>query len=688
MSKHPGMSVAYGTTREGAAVRAERRVRRRIVTLACVALFGACTDGVGPTPPPPAGLLVSNPVPAPATTWASGGAVRSATAPTSAEVVYVSLPPDSIPDGGIARITNIRTGATVQVAMANGGFDPVAVMAHAGDSLTIRVEVEGGGLRTLGLTVPLVRAPVVVRTQPPPRKRDVPLNSSVVVVFSEPMSPSTAARIQLLRDGAPVSGTATLSSNGLRVTIEPSANLDQNTDYVVSVPASVADLSGDSLQESVAAEFTTGTTTAVASVFTALPALFINPLRNEERTFDFEAFLDADGRVNGSWSLFYAASGVRASGHVTCFAIADGNAAWVGGVVDYDNSGMTPAIEQGWRLVDNGPPDSGVADQLSFVYALAEDDFGTAQNWCATRPMFGPSAYFPNGDSADLKLFNLSGGDLVVAGATPSPPPWLPPGVGMSQIAYTAPSGRIWVRRADGTGVRALTTDTGDSHPAWSPDGLKLAFHGERATPGNGDIYVMNYDGSALTQLTSGPPDDREPAWSPDGSRMAFDRDGTIQVMSAVDGSGIQQLTAGPDHHPSWSPDGTKIAFAHAHQIYVMNADGSGVNQLTTGPGLDDTPAWSPDGTRIAFQRTMIDDGNVFRDLTVMNADGTGVIQLGIVFYGQPAWSPDGKEIVYANVRDLSTVNADGTGMRWLGKGYAPAWSPVGTMPSRSATVR
>src|SRR5439155_1146607 len=197
------MSVAYGTTREGAAVRAERRVRRRIVTLACVALFGACTDGVGPTPPPPAGLLVSNPVPAPATTWASGGAVRSATAPTSAEGVYVSLPPDSIPDGGIARITNIRTGATVQVAMA-----------HAGDSLTIRVEVEGGGLRTLGLTVPLARAPVVVRTQPPPRKRDVPLNASVVIVFSEPMSVGTVGKIQLLHSGAAVSGTVTLAPDG------------------------------------------------------------------------------------------------------------------------------------------------------------------------------------------------------------------------------------------------------------------------------------------------------------------------------------------------------------------------------------------------------------------------------------------------------------------------------------------
>src|SRR5439155_25213111 len=386
------MSVAYGTTREGAAVRAERRVRRRIVTLACVALFGACTDGVGPTPPPPAGLLVSNPVPAPATTWASGGAVRSATAPTSAEVVYVSLPPDSIPDGGIARITNIRTGATVQVAMANGGFDPVAVMAHAGDSLTIRVEVEGGGLRTLGLTVPLARAPVVVRTEPPPRKRDVPLNASVVIVFSEPMSVGTVGKIQLLHSGAAVSGTVTLAPDGLRVTFQPGSLLDPSTDYVLSVPTGVSDASGDHLRNAMTSEFTTGTTTAVASVSTATPALFVNPTTGLERTFESDAVLGDDGRVTGTWSIFYAGSGERLAGRVTCFAIVDGKAAWVAGVADTDNVDSPSLVGApcGWRVVDNGSPESGVPDELSLALSLGPDSLGTAQRWCATTPVSVP----------------------------------------------------------------------------------------------------------------------------------------------------------------------------------------------------------------------------------------------------------------------------------------------------------
>src|SRR5439155_21912234 len=186
------------------------------------------------------------------------------------------------------------------------------------------------------LTVPLARAPVVVRTDPPPRKRDVPLNASVVVVFSEPMSVGTVGKIQLLRSGAAVSGTVTLAPDGLRVTFEPDALLDPSTDYVLSVPTGVTDASGDRLLNAMTSEFTTGTTTAVASVSTATPALFVNPNTGLERTFESDVFLGADGRVIGTWSIFYAGPGTRVSGRVTCFAIVDGQAAWVAGVADVD----------------------------------------------------------------------------------------------------------------------------------------------------------------------------------------------------------------------------------------------------------------------------------------------------------------------------------------------------------------
>ena len=75
---------------------------------------------------------------------------------------------------------------------------------------------------------------------------------------------------------------------------------------------------------------------------------------------------------------------------------------------------------------------------------------------------------------------------------------------------------------------------------------------------------------------------------------------------------------------PSWSPDGRRIAFQsdvdEDWEIFVMNADGSGVTQLTDNEAWNLTPSWSPDGRRIAFQS--LRDGD--REIYVMNADGFG----------------------------------------------------------------
>ena len=119
--------------------------------------------------------------------------------------------------------------------------------------------------------------------------------------------------------------------------------------------------------------------------------------------------------------------------------------------------------------------------------------------------------------------------------------------------------------------------------------------------------------GSRLLDLIYGkstPGDVQTPAWSPDGRKLAFvsRRDGNseIYVMNA-DGSGQENLTRQPasDSHPSWSPDGRKIVFVSRRdgnsEIYVMNADGSGLRNVTRTPSNDLDPAWSPDGRAIAF---------------------------------------------------------------------------------------
>jgi Tol biopolymer transport system component len=186
--------------------------------------------------------------------------------------------------------------------------------------------------------------------------------------------------------------------------------------------------------------------------------------------------------------------------------------------------------------------------------------------------------------------------------------------------------------------------------------------------------------------------------------RIAFvsDREGApkIYVMDA-DGSDVVQLTTGPhpDSRPSWSPDGRRIAFARGGDatscgIYVMTADGSGLDRLTSACG-DITPAWAPDGGRIAFGRWTL--GSLGTGIYVMNTDGSGLTRLTESLHDEyPAWSPDGRMIAFNHTYEpwegdwftqVFLMNADGTGMVPLsgtgGLQFAesgPSWSPDGRL--------
>ena len=96
-------------------------------------------------------------------------------------------------------------------------------------------------------------------------------------------------------------------------------------------------------------------------------------------------------------------------------------------------------------------------------------------------------------------------------------------------------------------------------------------------------------------------------------------------------------------------------------EIYVMNADGSGVVQLTDNDSLDLFPTWSPDDKRILFSSDRDNDVESY-DIYVMNADGSGVEQLtdGCSNY-HPAWSPDGERIAFASLADIYVMDADGS---------------------------
>ncbi|HET9709428.1 MAG TPA: Ig-like domain-containing protein, partial [Gemmatimonadales bacterium] len=215
------------------------------------------------------GLIVSNPI-------SIARLVQSARA-TSAEgalgeAVYVSLSPGTVPNGNQAILRRVGAASSVATMVSGGGFDPVPVTAQAGDSLDVTVVSSGGDtLYQQRVLVLASRPPVVVRTEPPPKKRDVPLNANIVVVFSEPVNGGTinSSSVQLRHGSAPIAGSVGLLQGAATTAVfTPAAPLDPNGDYQLTVTQAVQDLQGGPLAAADTVDFTTGSTTVgtVASV--------------------------------------------------------------------------------------------------------------------------------------------------------------------------------------------------------------------------------------------------------------------------------------------------------------------------------------------------------------------------------------------------------------------------------------
>jgi TolB protein len=207
----------------------------------------------------------------------------------------------------------------------------------------------------------------------------------------------------------------------------------------------------------------------------------------------------------------------------------------------------------------------------------------------------------------------------------------------------------VWTMKLDGTDKHQVTDLGGRSlFPDFAPDGSRILFSSLRAGATDFDLFVIGVDGTGLVQLTSDPGFDGNPAWSPDGDQIVFTSDrsgvGQVYVMNA-NGTNVTQLTfdgAWKDQVPDWSPDGSKIAYAAGDpgDILVMNADGSNQHTIVGGPTDDFGSAWAPDGGQIAFIR--FDD----RTVRVANADGSGVHavrQFGL--QAVPGWQPRGDRL-------------------------------------------
>src|SRR4029450_4354522 len=143
--------------------------------------------------------------------------------------------------------------------------------------------------------------------------------------------------------------------------------------------------------------------------------------------------------------------------------------------------------------------------------------------------------------------------------------------------------------------------------------------------------------------------------WSPDGRQLLIVRDGDIYLAPATGAPLVNRTNHAADEGtPSSPPDVSRIAFASdrggALDLYLMNADGSGVVRLQTGVGMASQPTWSPDSMRLAFTCSNASDPWYSADICTIAADGSGFARLTteVGWDGDPAWSPDGTRILFS----------------------------------------
>ncbi len=260
---------------------------------------------------------------------------------------------------------------------------------------------------------------------------------------------------------------------------------------------------------------------------------------------------------------------------------------------------------------------------------------------------------------------------------------------------------RIYAMRIDGTNLRPISSGEGRTTCSFFfPDKKHVlyasTFLGGKTCPPRPDfsqgyvwpvydtydVFKADADGSHTVRLTSTPGYDAEATINRDG-RVVFTsvRDGDMEIYSMNgDGGDLRRLThrPGPDGGPFFSPDGTRIVFrGHplapgpeldefrslllkglwrptALEIFVMDADGSHLTQVTSLGGANFAPYFTPDGKRIIFASNHDDPRKRDFELYLINVDGTGLerVTYNPTFDGFPMFSPDGTHLVFASNRN------------------------------------
>jgi Tol biopolymer transport system component len=265
---------------------------------------------------------------------------------------------------------------------------------------------------------------------------------------------------------------------------------------------------------------------------------------------------------------------------------------------------------------------------------------------------------------------------------------------------------QIFTINADGTGTRRVSTGAGRTTCGFFfPSGRRIVYASTHAAgpacpppPDRSqgyvwplypswDIYTADADGSNLNRLTDNDTYDAECAVSPDGRHIVFTslRDGDLDLyVMDPDGRNVRRLTDTPgyDGGAFYSWDGRSIVFRAARpesreeleeyrtllgrglvrprrlDIYLMNADGSGVSRVTRLDGANFAPFMHPNRRQIVFSSNLHDPSGRSFALYLVNVDGSGLerVTWADTFASFPMFTRDGKRLVFCGNRGVTTA--------------------------------
>ncbi len=334
------------------------------------------------------------------------------------------------------------------------------------------------------------------------------------------------------------------------------------------------------------------------------------------------------------------------------------------------------------RVADTQPAWSPKGDRIAFTTLIG----GGAAAQCTNGAAGGTLVYGLDGDI--YKQDPSSGStasQLTDTSSFESAPNWRPDGSKVGFWRQSSGPVAMYEMDPDGQNQTALTpVPNGDQYgPSYSPDGTKVLYTAfdSGMSP---DVWVRDLASGDTTNLSDNPAMDTSPEWSCDGSKVVFASyrggNGNIYTIEP-DGTGLQQLTdtGWDEDDPTYSPDGTKIAYRSDQHgdfdLMVMEADGSDAEDplhLTASVRDEMGPSWSPDGTKLAFSSGTASSSDIYvMSATIQDSEFKVTNTAG--FEVAPDWGPStGETFIY-------TMKPDGTDPQKvtlpISGGY-PAWSP------------